>query len=359
MAKLQAPIRQLIDDRLPEARVHRMWRELQQARARSRRRAWLLPLVAAAAACLLGLSGWFALRVAPTPGALALSGSDTLGPSRVLGADGPTAWPLSDGSRIQLDGASRLRVLENTDRAFAARLESGHGSFEVQPGGPRRWRIDCGGLRVEVVGTGFSVDRDAHGVGVEVRHGVVRVRSPRLVGGAQRLAAGERLYLPDAPAVGAVQAAKPVAGRAPTTSAAVVQPPPMAASPSAPRSVHEPGELLRRADQARRAGQRARAEELLERVRAQAPGTPHAALAGLTLARMRIASEPALAADDLSAALAADLPAGLREDTLARLVEAHARAGALARARAAAERYRRAYPHGHRSAEVERWAQLP
>jgi transmembrane sensor len=392
MSKLRAPIRELLDDRLPEPDVQRMWRALQRKTSRRVQRPSAMPLMAAACALLLGLAGWLGLQGSQGPGALAIAGADAIAPSRVLDGDVAAVWPLSDGSQIQLAGASRIEVLENSGHAFAIRLESGRGDFEVKPGGPRRWRVECGDLSVEVVGTSFVVNRDGRGVRVDVRHGVVRVRSARIAGGMQRLAAGAHLYLPSAQqaaasagsgeaaaasksardASSAVFAADPAgaetsraAGQQPSaaqTARAHTRVGPVASlQPSAARvsAGDEPVSLLRRADQARRTGRVARAETLFERVRIRWPGTPHAALALLTLARMRIEAAPERAAQDLTAALAAELPESLREDAMTRLVEAHARAGHVELAEHAAQAYRRAFPNGRRAAEIERWTRLP
>jgi transmembrane sensor len=402
MSKLRAPLRELLDDRLPEPDVQRIWRALQRRTSRRVQRPSALPLMAAACLVLLSLAGWLGLRGTQAVEGLAIAGADALGPRRVLDGDVASVWPLSDGSRIQLSGSSRLEVLENTGHTFAMRLESGRGDFEVKPGGPRRWRVECGELSVEVVGTSFVVNRDAEGVSVEVRHGVVRVRSARIPGGVQQLTAGGHVHVPEARSQAATSARQgasnaPLADAAPATSVALQ---PMAASPaaagleqvagsrpSAGNSVtpsrgestrpgsdssasgqlraarrgagDEPAAVLRSADRARRTGDTGRAEALFERVRGGWPGTPHAALASLTLARMRMQAEPERAAQDLAAALAADLPEGLREDAMARLVEANARAGHAERAERAAQAYRRAFPNGRRAAEVERWMRQP
>jgi transmembrane sensor len=379
MSKLRAPIRELLDDRLPEPDVQRMWRALQRRTSRRVPRPSAMPLLAAACMVLIALAGWLALRGTDAAGALAIVGADALGPSRVLDGDVARVWPLTDGSRIQLSGSSRLEVLENTGRAFAMRLESGRGAFEVKPGGPRRWRIECGELSVEVVGTSFVVDRDARGVSVDVRHGVVKVRSARIPGGLRRLAAGEHVYVPEGQPVDARhvelparQAGVPARQQPPTVPAlepagdsslaqhsSAAESPATSRAPRASAGVDEPASLLRAADRARRNGDAARAEALFERVRGRWPGTPHAALASLTLARMRMDASPERAAQDLTAALAADLPDGLREDAMARLVEANARAGKIAPAERAAEAYQRAFPNGRRAAEIERWVQQP
>ena len=63
---------------------------------------------------------------------------------------------MSDGSRVNLAGGAQLAPLESTGTSFVAVLERGSAHFEVRPGGPRRWQIECGLATVEVVGTGFD-----------------------------------------------------------------------------------------------------------------------------------------------------------------------------------------------------------
>jgi outer membrane protein assembly factor BamD (BamD/ComL family) len=116
---------------------------------------------------------------------------------------------------------------------------------------------------------------------------------------------------------------------------------------------------LRQADDARRAGARARAIELLERVVQQTPASPHAALAALTLARLVMNDDPARAARALVAVCNTAAPSGVREDLLARLVEARAREGRLDLAREAADNYIRDFPDGTRLDEVTQWADIP
>ena len=145
---------------------------------------------------------------------------------------------------------------------------------------------------------------------------------------------------------------RPPAGAAP----AAVQPddPPLErASPSALNR------MLQDADAARSSGDASRARQLLEAVVRLAPHGRHAALAAISLGRMLMSSEPLAAAASLRAALSAGPPADLREDTMARLVEAYARAGRPDLAREAATAYHGAFPDGRRAQEVEGWALAP
>jgi ferric-dicitrate binding protein FerR (iron transport regulator) len=201
MSRLRAPIRELLEDRLPEAEIQRLWRGVQQHSTRRGSRARVQPLMAATAVLMLGLAGWLSLRPSRAPGPIAVEGAAALRPNQVLRGDAATAWRLSDGSRIQLADASRLQVVENDGRAFTLRLDTGRGEFDVKPGGPQRWRIESGDVGVEVAGTSFAVERDSRGVSVEVRRGLVSVRSARSGSGARQLAAGERLFMPSPAAV--------------------------------------------------------------------------------------------------------------------------------------------------------------
>src|SRR5262249_52884406 len=107
---------------------------------------------------------------------------------------------------------------ENDGRRFDVRLDAGGATFDVKPGGPRRWTVACGATRVEVVGTRFTVERAGAGVAVSVSRGVVLVRGPDVPNGVARLTAGERLSRPPPPS------APPPPPSAP--------PPPASASPA-------------------------------------------------------------------------------------------------------------------------------
>ena len=100
---------------------------------------------------------------------------------------------MSDGSRVELAAGARFTPLESTGTSFVAILERGSAHFEVRPGGPRRWQIECGLATVEVVGTGFDCARAPGRLSVSVQHGAVLVRGERVPDRARRLAAGETL----------------------------------------------------------------------------------------------------------------------------------------------------------------------
>lgn len=371
MNKLRLPLKHCLDEPMPELRVLAVWRRVDtpHARPRGARRAQLLAATLGMLLGFAGFSSWIARAGAP----LALHDASVLAPRSVLGGERPSSWRLTDGSQIALGAASRLEILENSDAVFALQLSSGRGGFDVQRREARRWSIACAELEVEVVEGRVDIEHDASVVNVRVQRGEARVSGPHVPLRVQRVVAGETFAaakahapppaaeLPEAGSRGAGPGAagvvEPQAGS--RGAAGDTEPTPVAAE--APRrpldraSAAELATLLHQADRARELDP-ARARTLLERVRASAPGSAHAALASWSLARMRMPHAPSLAAADIALALQADLPEALREDAHAKLVEAHARAGDGPRARAAAEIYRHAYPHGSYAAETERWA---
>lgn len=411
MSELQPPLRDLMGDTLDEAGVQRIWRGVAERRA-PRRSAWLVPAIAAAVLLALVI-GW--PRLVPSRGPLLLADGREIG---ALEASAPARVALSDGSAIALSAGARITTLESTASLFSALLAAGRADFSVKPGGPRRWAIECGLVTVEVVGTRFTVDRDAARVRVEVSEGVVLVRGERVPDRVRRLSAGESLEIAEErrePAVqdGVASSPKPRAGSAspiPDSSArlpiappaSAIAPLPTAPLPTAPASVTAPlppasaepraswrdlmkqgehkrayeslgreglaeqaraasvDDLLALADVARLSGHPADAVGPLQRVVDGHPGDARAGLAAFTLGRVALDSlgRHALAANAFSRALALGVPGALREDASARLVEARARGGDRAGAREAAEAYARAYPNGRHTASVRRWAEL-
>ena len=68
---------------------------------------------------------------------------------------------LADGSTVQLDTDSRLRVVL-TPRARQLRLERGQAFFDVAHDAGRPFVVTAGDLQVTAVGTRFDVRRDSH-----------------------------------------------------------------------------------------------------------------------------------------------------------------------------------------------------
>jgi transmembrane sensor len=122
--------------------------------------------------------------------------------------------------------------------------------------------------------------------------------------------------------------------------------------------VSEMTTALERADALRRQGKPERAADALARELSTRPRGPSSGLVALTLAQLQLdeLSAPAEAARTFARALNAPaLPAVLREQAMARRVEALARAGDARGAREAAEDYTRNHPNGSWSHAVRGW----
>jgi transmembrane sensor len=391
VSRLRYPLKDRLSNPTSEEALARIWRGIDAREPR--------PQTARAG----HRAGWFITSAVAT-GALAITfwaiprgdhGPLRFADGRPLAAvDAPAAGAvlsMSDGSLVDLAGGARLAPLESTGTSFVAMLERGSAHFEVRPGGPRRWQIECGLATVEVVGTGFDCARAPGRLRVTVEHGAVLVRGERVPDRARRLAAGETLDVVEAPVAPTAPAtpsrpATPSTPAAPSTmdqaaapAEAIVAAAPAArpaepagASGAAWRELARDGhhheafaslgtqgiaretrrggvaDLLVLADVARLSGHGEEAVAPLERILRRFPGDPQAPLAALALGRLELDTlhRPADAAVALERALALGVPASLREDVRARLVEAYARAENRPAARAAAAAYVREFPHG-------------
>ena len=410
MAEPRAPMKDLLRDPISEQDIQRAWRGIQAARVRqessgSRRTvAWIA--AGALATCLVLMLA--SLLPGPSSGdgeAQALR-AESGEPLEILSSAvaEPRDVKLSDGSRITLEPGAEAEVLENTGRSFTTLLRRGKTHFEVRPGGPRRWSVECSLATIEVVGTAFTVTRTEHQVRVDVRRGIVLVRGERVPERVRRLTAGQYIELSDeaSPAPGPVapEPVQPVpAEPAPTPTPEPVMPeaptpavqssPPPAPPPAAAgswraaaakgdhnvafarlgeaglrreaRKAQDIETLLALADVARQSGHPRQAADVLELAAREHAGDPRAGLAAFTLGRLQLETlgEPARAAEAFARVIALGEPRGLLEDAQARLVQAHARAGQWEQAREAAARYEQLYPEGYRLQDVRRWAAGP
>ncbi len=382
MSRLEYPIKNQLREPVDEPTLRRIWDRidgrLPEARRRRRRLALgALALAGAAAVSLVGV--W-----RRDPGPL------RLGDGRALFAvDAPATGArlaLSDGSTIELGGGARFEPLETTGSSFLAVLQRGSASFDVRPGGPRRWQIECGLATVEVVGTRFSCARAPGRLNVSVQRGAVVVRGERVVDRAHRLVAGESLDVFEAPTArvvaddeGAPLAREAAAGSGVEPAVGETDEAARSSERDSWRELARVGrpdaafealgaagvrretrrlgvaDLLALADVARLSGHPADAVGPLARILADFARDPQAPLAAFALGRLELDAldEPRAAARALERALALGVPRSLLEDVRARLVEADTRAGDAAAARVAAEAYLRQFPAGRHRAEIE------
>jgi transmembrane sensor len=294
-----------IDVRPSEAAVRRMWSAIEGRLERPRRARRGFQVAAAAFAVVAAVA---LVRELPrqTPASQAL----TLEDGRPVPIDLTADTRLSDGSTIALAGA-RVEVLENTPREVTVLVRDGRARFDTQPG--RRWIVEAGRARIEVIETAFEVLRDGEVIAITVERGELLVRSPELRDGVRRLTAGASLTLrPEERAVVPV----PV----PVPPPVVEKPPPVRRAPPerTPPSVER---ILADADDLRRAGRLDEAVRLLGRV-AASPDDPLAGIAWFTRARVLLElGRDDEAVTDLRRAIDAGLPPALEARARARLAE--------------------------------------
>jgi len=331
--KLPVPLEPLVDDRPPK-RSAEMWVAIERKREKGFGSLRLWPVLRAAA--LAGLVLAVALHGLSTTQrrspALRLA-SDAALPASMTPSLRHEALDLSDGSRITVARGARIDVLETSARVLSLALRAGRVRFDVRPHGPRAWRIDCGALTVEVVGTAFVVERLAEHVSVRVERGAVLVRGAGVPDGVQRLDAGERFETLSGP----IATEPRVAASGPSVEAA--PPPPHATHSRTVRTRAEPtredalaatlARLWDEADRARMRGAHREASEWLEQLVAREVDEARAAVASFTLGKLALdkLDEPARAARHFERALAGRLPEPLAAEARARLALAHERSG--------------------------------
>lgn len=388
--RLPAPIREVLDVEPEETDVPRLWRGVEERRARRRaRHRGAAPFLAAAAVLLL-VGTWVVASQRSDPSAA---------PDRLVRVDGaPFAGDLapaqrvalSDGSWIETGSDTRLSVLHNDGRDVVLHLREGDVDVEVHPGGPRRWVIEAGEAVVEVVGTHFTVSRQGHAIRVSVSRGQVIVRHPDLDDGLQRLGAGRSVEVgesapPDPPTssrptptlveptgtTGSDAVPEPSSEEEEPSPARPTSPPapvPSADSESEPRarrvvtgeSTASPDELLSLADVARDSGHPELAVSPLEQLLRDHPRHRNAPIAAFTLAQIELdrLGRPRAAARHLEQALALGL-GPLEADARARLAIARGRTGDASGARSAACDYLEAQPNGAHAAAMRELCSSP
>lgn len=336
------------------ARVARVWQSiaprLEQPRSRLSR--WVAPLALAGTLATGGIVAAVAFERAPEPASVWENAAlETKGDSLSV--------RLEDSSRIELAADSRVELAESTPDAVRLRLRRGSVRCDVTRHDNRRFLVEALGVEVRVVGTLFSVaiGEGERQVDVAVERGSVEVRARGEAGTYRKIGAGERWSValadavPDASAAPASTA--PAAPAVPPSQddAATAPEPAPAPADVRPQLDDEPAsarELLDLANLARRSGDVAAAARAYELLLARYPNDPRVGLAAFELGRLRLErlGNPSGAVAALERAVARAPSRGLREDALARLVQAHAAAGDTARCRRARERYLSEYPDG-------------
>jgi len=353
VSHLKYPLKDGLQDPADEAAVSRMWQAID---ARFPRRGGgrspflvLGPLAAVAA----GVALVALLHHDSGPLRLADGGA-------IVAVDAPQAGArlaMSDGSSVELGAGARFEPIESSASSFIAVLERGDASFDVNPGGGRRWQIECGLATVEVVGTRFTCARGRDRLHVAVERGIVLVRGERVVNHVRRLTAGESLDILDETAAAAEAPAG--AGEAPAAPALAPAPERAPADNGSVRTTaaltwrelarsghHREAfatlgtqgirreakrlgiaDLFALADVARLSGHPTEAVAPLQRIVDNFPKDRQAPLAAFALGRLQLddLNQPSAAAASFSRALEMGAPQSLRDAVRARLTEAQAR----------------------------------
>ncbi len=155
------------------ARFQRLWGALEQVKPRRRQRQLLLGLLLIGAAALLSLQQ-----------------QASVDDMKQTGIGEQTNTLLADGSRIHLDGDTRVRI-EHTLWQRRLVLEQGQVFIDVAPG-LRPFVVVAGDGETRDIGTRFNVRRDAERVTVGVAEGRVEVRLSA-TGVAREIGAGEQI----------------------------------------------------------------------------------------------------------------------------------------------------------------------
>ena len=341
----QPPLRPWVRSGLDDARIARQWVAIaDQLDRRAPRGRWALGMALVGAAIGFGAIGVGLSRLQRVPDSVA---SAPAGGSVVV---------LADGSRVTLDDQARMETPINEPAHVAASLERGSALFDVVPDHDRSFTVIVGDVEVRVVGTQFRVDHDptSRTVTVAVVRGAVEVRNAAEPGEVHRVAAGESWSTPRAE----VAPAPPLAPSASALAAESAEPIAPGPSPTAARSAAAPSEdargLFEAANQARRAGDLARASAHYRELLRRYPSDPRARIAALELGRIEMdrGSDPAVAEQALRTASSAEAGSSVHEDALARLVQLYAAKGDTSACQAARARYLAAYPSGVHGAQV-------
>jgi hypothetical protein len=345
---------------LNEARVARQYAAIAARAPAARPRGVKWVTFAVAAGMAVALAG-VTLRTVQVRSAGAIEGavieSGSMGDGQT-----PTSVALADGSRIELGAATRARL--TSARSTSVRIDLERGSLEVEAThvDGRTFIVGAGAYEVRVVGTHFSVRRDAgQEVSVRVDRGVVEVAAVAAGGETRRLAAGERWSAPDGPTA-RVMPSEPAASSASVAAFAPSAPAP-AALPTGPAIVNTTAarhdesarDLFDEAQRARAEGRSSDAARAFDRLRRGFPKDARAALSAFELGRLRldVLGDPQGAEEALRDAMALGPSSPFREDAEARRVEALGRMGDVGACAAARTAYLARWPNGTYRRAVE------
>ncbi|MEO1334435.1 MAG: FecR family protein [Myxococcota bacterium] len=295
------------------------------------------------------------------------------GQGEALGQKGPaSASPqlihFPDGSSATLlTSRTELRMESVSDSALELTMASGEARFDVAPNPDRLFRVRSAGLRIEVIGTSFTVRTDRHQTSVSVHEGRVAVHQ-----------ADRHNILTEGMSLKLDHALGPEAKTPPSVESA---PPPTAPPPPAEprrargrrrRPAHkaearrdalspeaklaEIRRLLAAADVDRFRGEPEEAVRKLTQIVAQFATHPQAVPAAFMLGRVlrRELDAPRRAAEAFAQAYSLAPSGTLADDALANEIECWVEVGDQQQARARARVYSQRFPGGRNQDRVRR-----
>lgn len=325
-------------------------------------------------------------------GAIGLTGrpEETVAPTTVAKAESDErVIRFADGSvAVLLSEGTVLRVEESSEALMEIALQTGRARFDVAPNPRRLFRVVTEGLRVEVLGTSFTVS-DEETEQVTVHRGRVAVFAGE---NRHELAAGMTFALEGERAIVAPEPAEPEEelledGEAPPTEGPAVRRTAKKKKfgskkaraervASSWRHLAEKGlfaeayealegqgaegpiadlrGLLLAADVARLSGHPAEAANYLETALREHRSEGQAVLAAFTLGRIyeRELSKPERAAEAFAVARSLEPGGSLAEDALAHEIDCWSKAGQAKKAKERAQLYLELHPDGRRAARL-------
>lgn len=347
---------------VPSTQLHAEWHEVRR-RVRRRRQLKLISALSVALV-LMGVGLGVALR--PT--------HETIDVGAAIAGASQTVW-LKEGSSIVTAPQTELHVLRADAADVRLVVERGAATFDVTKNVKRRFVVEADSVEVLVVGTRFTVRREAREVGVEVERGVVEVRDGDQV---LRLTAGQKWSRALAPRAAVaptpdlapepLDEVQPLTDRPPEPRAVrrvTKRETPTSAGPSAVTPEVEPepapeveppppapvepnaGDVFAEAMRDRAAGRSKAAVLGFQQVCERWPQSAYAPMSAFEWGRLALDAldDPRQAARAFERTLEFASSPQLVEDTLARLAEAYARYDVASCRRVQAE-YLRKFPGG-------------
>lgn len=269
------------------------------------------------------------------------------------------AVDLEDGSRMELAAHSRLSVQKQVRDELRLKLDEGKVECDVVHNPKRQFFVQAAGVVVRVTGTRFSVDVKEHSdkgetaqyVEVSVSRGSVEIQRTDGTMPVRRLTAGERWAMRVSDGLTPTNTAETEVEATPEP-ADLPEPAPATGAVRSKSQTPEPLEdaraLLEKGRVARREGNPQAAAQAYQQLLTQYPHDSRAGLAAFELGRLRMdrLGDPKGAVAALNQAIQLAPSSNVREDAMARLVDAYHRMGQKESCGSAQRAYLSAFPAG-------------